>query len=104
MLQEFFEIAIEYSKLEKVEIGGLNGRHLGAKVADIFDEFNLAFNIFRSVSYDPADPDDDSFVTDYKVFKDKVLDMDRRMAAISSLAFNECHNLDSIFKVSSVTD
>lgn len=72
MLQEFFEIAIEYSKLEKVEVGGLNGRLLGAKVAAIFDEFNLAFNIFRNVSYDPADPDDDSFIIDYRVFKEKV--------------------------------
>lgn len=93
---------MEYSKLEKVEVGGLNGRHLGAKVAAIFDEFNTAFNVFRGVSYNPAEPEDSSFLADYKVFKEKVLDLDRRIAAISSLAFNECHNFESIFKVSPI--
>ncbi|KAG8276504.1 hypothetical protein J6590_063996 [Homalodisca vitripennis] len=95
---------MEYSKLEKVEVGGLNGRHLSSKVAAVFDEFNLAFNVFRSVAYDPVEPEDPSFLQDYKVFKEKVLDYDRRMAAISSLAFNECHNCDAIFKMINVWD
>lgn len=77
----------------------MNGRSLSAKVAVIFDEFNNAFNVFRNVSYDPAEPDDESFVDDFKVFQVKVLDLDRRMSAIASLAWNECHNLESIFKV-----
>lgn len=90
---------MEYYKLEKVEIGGLTGRNLGMKVADIFEEFNGAFSVFSSIAYDPTDPEDDSFLEDYKNFVEKVLDLDRRMAAISTLAFNECHNCDSIFKV-----
>lgn len=100
--QEFFDISLEYAKLEKIEIGGLNGRHLSAKVAVIFDEFNTSVNVFRNVSYDPAEPDDPSFIDDFNVFKVQVLDLDRRLAAITSLAWNECHNLDSIFKVTSI--
>lgn len=97
--QGFFDTAIEYSKLEKVEIGGLNGRYLGSKVANIFDEFNTAFNVFRGIAYDPADPEDDSFIEDYKLFSEKVLDMDRRLAAISTLAIGNCYNLEAIFRV-----
>lgn len=98
-LQGFFDTAIEYSRLEKVEVGGLSGRYLGSKVANIFDEFNTAFNVFRGITYDPVDTEDDSFVEDYKLFSEKVLDMDRRLAAISTLAFGDCHNLETIFRV-----
>ncbi|XP_054260158.1 dynein beta chain, ciliary-like [Macrosteles quadrilineatus] len=104
VISEFFEIALEYSKLEKVEIGGLNGKHISTKVFAVFDEFNMAFNVFRSVSYNPAEPEDTAFLSDYKVFKEKVLDLDRRMAALSSQAFNECHNFESIFKMINVWD
>ena len=82
-----------------MEIGGLNGRYLGSKVANIFDEFNTAFNVFRGIAYDPADPEDDSFLEDYKLFSEKVLDMDRRLAAISTLAFGDCYNLEAMFRV-----
>lgn len=98
-LQEFFQIVVEYLKLEKVEIGGLNGRVLGVKVSHIYDEFSAAFGVLQNVTYDPADPEDPSFINDYKDFVNKITDMDRRMAAITTLAFDECHNLEAIFKV-----
>lgn len=52
-----------------------------------------------AITYDPADPEDDSFIEDYKLFSEKVLDMDRRLAAISTLAIGDCYNLESIFRV-----
>ncbi|XP_039284796.1 dynein beta chain, ciliary [Nilaparvata lugens] len=99
VIDEFFKIVVEYSKLEKVEIGGLNGRSLGTKVAQIFDEFSMAFSVLQAVHYNPADPEDPSFIEDYDRFVGKILDLDRRMAAIASLAFDECHNLEQIFKM-----
>ncbi|XP_075225795.1 dynein beta chain, ciliary-like [Lycorma delicatula] len=98
-LQRLEVIDVKYLKLEKVEIGGLSGRILGVKVSNIFDEFSMAFGVLQSVTYDPADPEDPSFIDDYKQFVDKIIDLDRRMAAIATIAFDECCNLEAIFKM-----
>uniref|UniRef100_A0A1B6BXH8 Dynein beta chain, ciliary-like n=1 Tax=Clastoptera arizonana TaxID=38151 RepID=A0A1B6BXH8_9HEMI len=102
IIEGIFEIATEYYKLEKVEIGGLTGRNLGMKVSEIFDEFNTAYNVFASITYDPTDSQDISFLEDNQQYLEKVLDLDRRMAAICTLAFDQCHDCDSIFKMINV--
>jgi dynein heavy chain len=90
---------MEFLKLEKVEIGGLKGRFLGIKVAGVLSQFHETFAMFGGITYDPLDPDDESFVQDYVVFMEKVEDMDRQLAAIFCQAFDDCCSLDSIYKV-----
>lgn len=89
---------LEFSKLEKVEFGGLKGRLLSQKCEQIFDEFGTAYNIFTSIQYDPCDTTDDSILKDYDEFHAKCADFDKRLAAIFSQAFDDCYNLESIFK------
>jgi hypothetical protein len=93
---------MEFLKLEKVEIGGLKGRSLGMKVAGVLSQFHETFAVFGGITYDPLDPEDESFVQDYTVFMEKVEDMDQKLAAIFCQAFDDCYNLDSIYKVSFV--
>jgi dynein heavy chain len=90
---------MEFLKLEKVEIGGLKGRLLSAKVAGVLSQFHEAFMAFGSITYDPLDPEDESFVRDYAVFMGKIDDMDRKLAAVFCQAFDDCFNLESIYKV-----
>jgi hypothetical protein len=90
---------MEFLKLEKVEIGGLKGRLLGTKVAGVLSQFHETFAVFGGIVYDPLDPEDEGFVQDYALFMEKVEDMDRKLAAIFCQAFDDCHNLDSIYKV-----
>jgi len=90
---------MEFLKLEKVEIGGLKGRLLGTKVLGVLSQFHETFAVFGGISYDPLDPEDKSFVKDYALFMEKVEDMDRKLAAIFCQAFDDCYNLDSIYKV-----
>ena len=40
-----------------------------------------------------------AFVRDYKVFKEKVRDFDRRLGTISCQAFDDCGSTESVFKV-----
>lgn len=98
LLETILGTQLEFSKLEKVEIGGLKGRLLSQKCETIFDEFNKAFNMFNNIQYEVLDLNDDNIVKDSDVFNEKCADFDRRLAAIFAQAFDECHNLKSIFK------
>lgn len=95
----FFSTILEFTRLEKVEIGGLKGRVLSARVTSVFSEFQQCFSVFSGKSYDVLDPDDDSFLEDFENFKRKIFEMDLKLAAILCQAFEDCSNLDSIFKV-----
>ena len=63
-----FATAIEFSKLEKVEIGGMKGRILSHDVVQIFTEFQEYFTVFANSSYDGLDPQNkvlNSFVINF---------------------------------------
>ena len=53
--QYLYETAIEFTKLEKVEIGGLKGKMLTQNVMQIFEEFQECFKIFTENTYDNLD-------------------------------------------------
>ena len=101
-LQCFFDTILEFMKLEKVEIGGLKGRLLSSKVVAVFAEFNEHLSMFGSKTYDALDPEDPAFELDYADFHRKIRDLDRRLASILCQAFDDCCNLESVFKVRTV--
>lgn len=86
-------------KLEKVEIGGLKGRQLSLKITTIYTDFNQHFSSFAAKTYDVLDPDDLKFMQDFEVFQQRILDLDIKLAGIFCQAFNDCHNLESVFKL-----
>lgn len=95
----FFFTVIEFLKLEKVEIGGLRGRQLSTRITAVYVEFNQYFTAFSSKSYDVLDPDDLEFDVDFENFQVRILELDMKLAAILCQAFDDCYNLESIFKV-----
>lgn len=90
---------IEFLRLEKVEIGGLKGRQLSAKITTIFTDFNQHFASFSAKTYDVLDPDDSKFMQDFDIFQQRILDLDIKLAGIFCQAFNDCHSLESAFKL-----
>ena len=46
-------------RLEKVEIGGVKGKALSARVVKIFEEFKEEFEKFSNKKYDPLDTKSD---------------------------------------------
>uniref|UniRef100_A0A182IVR3 Dynein beta chain, ciliary n=4 Tax=Anopheles atroparvus TaxID=41427 RepID=A0A182IVR3_ANOAO len=101
-IQWFFNTVIEFLKLEKVEIGGLKGRALSARITGVSVEFNQCFSLFASKTYDVLDPDDPTFKEDFVKFQDRILELDLKLAAILCQAFDDCHNLESVFKLISI--
>ncbi|XP_061390860.1 dynein beta chain, ciliary isoform X1 [Musca vetustissima] len=98
-IQWFFFTVIEFLKLEKVEIGGLRGRQLSTRITAVYVEFNQYFTAFASKSYDVLDPDDLEFDVDFENFQMRILELDMKLAAILCQAFDDCYNLESIFKL-----
>ncbi|XP_055848919.1 dynein beta chain, ciliary isoform X2 [Episyrphus balteatus] len=98
----FFFTVMEFLKLEKVEIGGLRGRQLSARIVAVYVEFNQYFTAFASKSYDVLDPDDHEFDVDFENFQARILELDMKLAAILCQAFDDCYNLESIFKLISI--
>lgn len=98
----FFSTVIEFLKLEKVEIGGLKGRQLSGKITTIYTDFNQYFASFAAKTYDVLDPDDSTFNQDFALFQQRILDLDMKLAAILCQAFDDCHNLESVFKLISI--
>lgn len=102
LVRNILETELEFTKLEKVEIGGLRGRGLSTKCNEVFEEFNVIYNVFRNIQYEVLDPGDKNIENDYEAFTKKCLELDRRLAAIFSQAFDDCYNLESIFKLINV--
>lgn len=98
-IQWFFRTVIEFLKLEKVEIGGLRGRQLSSRITAVYLEFNQYFTAFATKSYDVLDPDDNTFNIDFATFQKQIQELDMKLAAILCQAFEDCYNLESVFKV-----
>lgn len=98
LVKDILMTLIEFTKLEKVELGGIKGRLLSQKCVQIFEEFNKAYNVFNNIQYEILDTTDHSIIKDATVFNEKCSDFDRRLAAIFAQAYEDCYNLESIFK------
>ena len=57
--QSLMDTATEFSKLEKIELGGVQGKSLSAQVEAIFADFQEQFKVFSEGTFDclnPAEP------------------------------------------------
>lgn len=97
-IEWLFDTVLEFSKLEKIEIGGILGRSLSARIISVFKEFQQLFVSFTVRASDVLEPDDESFVVTCAKFADSIADLDNKLAAILCQAFDDCGNLESVFK------
>lgn len=56
--QDLYKTAIEFLKLEKIELGGVRGNILGSLVTQMYDEVFELVKVFADCKYDPLDPGD----------------------------------------------
>ncbi|XP_066093696.1 dynein axonemal heavy chain 17 isoform X2 [Saccopteryx bilineata] len=98
-IEELYKTAIEFLKLEKIEIGGVRGNILGSVVTQIYEEVFDLVKVFADCKYDPLDPEDSSFDDDYADFETKIQDLDRRLATIFCQGFDDCNCIKSCAKL-----
>ncbi|XP_061912443.1 dynein heavy chain 9, axonemal isoform X3 [Entelurus aequoreus] len=88
-------------KLEKLEIGGVQGRALSQQVQLLYQDFIERFKIFTEKPYDLdfLDLNNKEFEEDVRDFKLMVDDTDRRLGAIFCHTFDDASGLEHAFKV-----
>ena len=102
LIADFFQSSIEMLNLEKVEIGGIRGASLSAQVVALHEEFIELHKQMSEIAYDALDPEDNQFNEDYLKFKERLLDMDRRLGSILCQAFDDCYGVEQMFKLMAI--
>ncbi|CAD7941439.1 unnamed protein product [Amoebophrya sp. A120] len=90
---DFTKTIVQFIKLERIDIGGTKGKLLTQAIVNIYDEFQRAVAKFQSVDYDIMDIGEMRFDDDFFAFRMAIRELDRRMATVLGLGFDD---LDSV--------
>ena len=90
---------MQFMKLEKIDIGNTKGNSLTMAVKQIWDEFQQAQNKFCSVNYDIMDIERREFDDDFFEFRQSIKELDRRVSAVLTQAFDDCDTIIGKFKL-----
>ncbi|XP_067860408.1 dynein axonemal heavy chain 9-like [Heptranchias perlo] len=98
-IEDFLVTAQDIFKLEKIEFGGIRGKALSQQVARMYEEFQEIYKVFSEKTYDCLDPVNQEFEEDFSNCKQKVEDIDRRLATVFCQAFDDAPGLEHAFKL-----
>ncbi|NXK40473.1 DYH17 protein, partial [Piprites chloris] len=98
-IEELFQAAIDFLKLEKTVLGGVRGNFLGNWVLQISEEVCEVTKSFADCKYDPLDPSEEQWNRDFAEFQKKVQDANRQLAAVFCQGFDDCNHLSAAVKL-----
>ncbi|KAH8088652.1 dynein light chain binding protein [Aureococcus anophagefferens] len=90
---------VQFSKLSKIEVGGTKGKTLTSSVQQIHRDFMSAVEKFKAVPYDIMDVSAKKFDDDFYNFRCAIKELERRLGAVVSLAFDDCATVYGRFKL-----
>ncbi|CAB1116950.1 unnamed protein product [Ectocarpus sp. CCAP 1310/34] len=90
---------VQFGKLAKIEVGGTKGNTLTASVKQIHLDFEVAVEKFKGVPYDILDVAAKQFDDDFYEFRCSIKELERRLGAVVSLAFDDCATVYGRFKL-----
>jgi dynein heavy chain len=90
---------IQFSKLEKIEIGNTKGSTLSATVKSISERFREDKREFLQVTYDILDIEERKFDDDFYKFRQRIKELERRLASTLTQGFDDCDTLIGKFKL-----
>jgi len=89
----------QFSKLQKIEIGNTKGKAMTASIMTVYDEFTHAVDEFMTVKYDILDIEQRQFDDDFFSFRQRVKELERRLASILTQSFDDCDTIIGKFKM-----
>ncbi|KAJ2944771.1 hypothetical protein O0L34_g1660 [Tuta absoluta] len=98
MIEDILESAVEIFNLEKVQFSSNKGKILTNECLQIMEKYLLDYQNLGSISYNPADPEDNRFCVDYENHVKNLKDIDNQLASPFTQALDECQHLEDIFK------
>jgi dynein heavy chain len=99
---DFTKTIVQFFKLERIDIGGTKGKLLTATIQNIYEEFKLAVSRFQAVEYDIMDITGDAkraFDDDFFQFRVSIKELDRRLATVLSLGFDDLDTIQARLKL-----
>mmetsp|Transcript_20734 Transcript_20734/g.31854 ORF Transcript_20734/g.31854 Transcript_20734/m.31854 type:complete len:291 (+) Transcript_20734:897-1769(+) len=90
---------MQFSKLQKIDIGNTKGKTLSATVLQVFSEFQQAVDEFTTVEYDIMDIEQRQFDDDFFKFRQRIKELERRLASILTQGFDDCDTIIGKFKL-----
>lgn len=90
---------IQFNKLDKIEIGGTKGKTLSETVQGILAEFKSVVDKFQEVHYDIMDISIQNFIDDFQIFKNRIKELERRLASILTQGFDDNDTIQGKFKL-----
>ena len=98
-LLDFCRVVLEFSKLQKVFIGGTKGKELTAALWQVHADFAQHVAQFRRVDYDLLDISVSAFDADVYTYRAQVKELEKRLASSLIAAFNESATLTARFQL-----
>uniref|UniRef100_H3ASB2 Dynein, axonemal, heavy polypeptide 9 like n=1 Tax=Latimeria chalumnae TaxID=7897 RepID=H3ASB2_LATCH len=98
-IEEMFVSAIDFLKLERIEIGGSRGKILSEMVYTMNEEFHDSWRVLHENKYDPLDYTCQEFLSDYTRYMEQIDDFDQRLGTLLNLALQQSRGLESAFKL-----
>jgi len=90
---------IQFSKLQKIELGNTKGKTLTDIKDQISSEFEKAVEEFTSVTFDIMDIEKREFDDHYFKFRQRMKELDRRLASILTQGFDDSDTIIGKFKL-----
>ncbi|KAK9822882.1 hypothetical protein WJX74_000347 [Apatococcus lobatus] len=98
-LMEMSQASLQFSRLERVEIGGTKGKALTANVKQVHTEYMAAAGKLQKVTYDVTDTDQPMFQQDFADYQAVVAELEHRLGSIIFQAVDDCTTVAAIFKL-----
>lgn len=100
-IREIFQTANEFSKLDRIEIGGVKGRNLSRRIADALVDYQKLYSKWGSIDFDPLDADGTAVVFEKirNEYQEKADGIERSLAQIFVETFNDCYTTEHCVQV-----
>ena len=86
-------------KLDKIEIGNTKGKTLSNSIRTILNEFIQARDQFTAITYDIMDIEKREFDDDFFKFRQRIKELERRLASVLSQSFDDSDTIIGKFKL-----
>ena len=96
---ELTQTIVQFSRLSKIDVGGTKGLALTASVLLVHRDFESALAAFKAVPYDIMDVRRTEFDDDCHAFRNRVKELERRLGAIVTQAFDDCASIRAKFQL-----
>jgi dynein heavy chain len=96
---DLMQTIVQFSKLERIEVGGSKGKALTARVQQIFAEFEDASMLFRRAPEKIMNVEHAGFDDDFYAFRCVINELERRLAAVIAQAFDDSTTVLGRFKL-----